>query len=139
MSAGESVIGWKLERAQRAELLERFAPKYPQAIADHVTLKGHAARDAPLPEEDSGLIVGRSDDGRGVEAMVVRIGGTTDRPGGGTYHITWSLAQGRDAHESNDVIAARGWEPIDPGVPVRLQPARFEWPPAGGSGSGLAL
>jgi hypothetical protein len=53
---------------------------------------------------------------------VVRIGGSTDRPDGGTYHITWSLAEGRDAKESNDVIAARGWQPVDPPIEVRLQP-----------------
>ena len=120
-----SVIGWKLDRAQRTELLARFPPKYPQAVADHVTLKSHVSDSAGLPAERSGLIVGCADDGRGVQAMVVQIGGTSDRPGGGTYHITWSLAEGRDPHESNDVIAGSGWEPINPAVPVRLQPARF--------------
>ena len=79
-----------------------------------------AAADAPLPPEADGEIVGRADDGSGVEAMVVRLGGTTDRPDGSTYHITWSLADGRRAKESNDVIAARGWtdvRPADAGPP----------------------
>ena len=81
--------------------------------------------DAALPREAAGLIVGRADDGRGVEAMVVEIGGTSRRPGGGTYHITWSLSPGREARESNDVIAAHGWEPFNPVVPLQLQPQRF--------------
>jgi hypothetical protein len=123
--SGDRVIGWKLDREQRRELLERFLPKYPKAVADHVTLRSRAARDADLPDETSGEIVGRSDDERGVEAMVVRIDGTTGRPDGGTYHITWSLGKGREARESNDVIAAGGWEAIDPPVPVRLHPASF--------------
>jgi hypothetical protein len=128
-----TVVGWKLDREQRAQLLARLPPRYARVIADHVTLKSRVDSSAPLPQEDSGRIVGRSDNRAGVEAMVVEIGGTTDRPGGGTYHITWSLMDGRDAHESNDVIAAEGWEALDPPIPVRLRPARFEWPPAADS------
>jgi hypothetical protein len=122
---GDNVIGWKLDPEQRPELLQQFPPRYANAVADHVTLKGHAADDAPLPEETDGEILGRADDGKGVEAMVVSIGGTTDRPDGSTYHITWSLEQGRDPKESNDVIAQCGWERFALAMPVRLQPARF--------------
>ncbi|MEA3011506.1 MAG: hypothetical protein QOD42_51 [Sphingomonadales bacterium] len=123
--SGDSVIGWKLEPEQRVELLLMFPPCYAKAVTDHVTLKSKAARDAALPDERDGEIIGRADDGKGVEAMVVRLGGTTDRPDGSTYHITWSLAEGRRAKESNDVIAALGWTPFDLPVPVGLVPARF--------------
>jgi hypothetical protein len=124
--SGDGTIGWKLDRGERAKLLERFPPRYRNADADHVTLRTKAARDAPLPQENAGEMIGRADDGRGVEAMVVRIAGTTDRPGGGTYHITWSLDDGRRAQESNDVLAAQGWVELGEPVPVTLQPAR--WP-----------
>ena len=123
--SGESVIGWKLDRDQRRELLQQFPPRYRNVVADHVTLKGKAADDAPLPQETEGEIVGRVDDGKGVEAMAVAIGGTTDRPGGGTYHITWSLEDGRRAQESNDALAGQPWERFDLPMPVRLEPARF--------------
>ena len=123
--SGNMVIGWKLDREQRKELLQQFPPRFKNVIADHVTLKARAAAEAPLPGEQHGEIVGRVTDDKGVEAMVVRIGGTTDRPGGGTYHITWSLEDGRRAKESNDVIAASGWEPIELPMPVKLEPARF--------------
>jgi hypothetical protein len=122
---GDSVIGWKLDREQRRELLERFPPVYAEAVADHVTLRPRVAVDALLPDESDGAIVGRSDDERGVEAMVVQMGDTTGRPDGSIYHITWSLGKGRRAKESNDVIAAFGWQPIDPPIPVRLRPERF--------------
>jgi hypothetical protein len=122
---GDSVIGWKLDREQRKELLQQFPPKYGNVVADHVTLAVKAARGAGLPEETEGEIVGRGDDGKGVEAMVVSIGGTTDRPDGSTYHITWSLADGRRAKESNDVLREHGWEGFDLPMPVMLQPARF--------------
>jgi hypothetical protein len=123
---GGSVIGWKLDRAQRTELLRQFPPRYGAVDADHVTLTTNAASDAALPDETLGEIVGRGDDGEGVEAMVVAIGGTTGRPDGSTYHITWSLGPARHAHESNKVLAARPWAPFDLPMPVRLTPAR--WP-----------
>jgi hypothetical protein len=125
-AADGGVVGWKLDRAQRAKLLHQFPPAYSGVVADHVTLQSKIARDAPLPGPAQAEIVGRADDGNGVEAMVVRLGGTTDRPDGSTYHITWSLAAGREAKESNDVIAALGWTPFDLPMPVLLEPAR--WP-----------
>src|SRR6478672_7180330 len=121
----ETMIGWKLDRAQRAELLQQFPPFYPRVDADHVTFR-RASSGEPLPGEAEAEIVGRADDGAGVEAMVVRLDGTTDRPDGSTWHITWSLADGRGARESNDVIAARGWNEFDLPMPVILHPAR--WP-----------
>ncbi len=123
--SGHSVIGWKLDPEQRKELLQQFRPKFGNVVADHVTLQAKVASDAPLPQETDGEIIGRVDDGSGVEAMVVRIGGTTDRPDGSTYHITWSLEDGRRAKESNDVLAARQWVMFDLPMPVKLKPARF--------------
>lgn len=124
--SGEAVTGWKLDRHQRKELLQQFPPRYGEVVADHVTLQSKASEDAPLPDESMGEIIGRADDGEGVEAMVVSIGGTSDRPDGSTYHITWSLAEGREAKESNDVIAGHGWTKLDLPMPVRLRPARFD-------------
>lgn len=121
-----SVIGWKLDPDQRAELLRQFPPRYRNPLADHVTLRPNVSRDAPLPDRADAEIVGRADDGKGVEAMVVRLGGTTDRPDGSTYHITWSLEDGRRARESNDVIAEHGWTALDLPMPIILKPAR--WP-----------
>ena len=122
---GRVVIGWKLDRDQRKELLQQFPPKFPEVVADHVTLVSRTSGRSELPSEQHGEIVGRIDDGEGVEAMVVSIAGTTDRPDGSTYHITWSLSPGRRAKESNDVIAKLGWTPIELPMPVKLQPARF--------------
>ncbi|WP_309093027.1 hypothetical protein [Phenylobacterium sp.] len=118
-------IGWALDPGEREALLARFPPRYANAVADHVTLAFKPTR-PKLPTETAGEIVGESDDGRGVQAMVVRIGGTTDRPDGSTYHITWSLADGRRAKESNDVIRAHGWRPLPEPVQVQLEPRLFK-------------
>ena len=123
--SGDSVLGWKLDPAQPTELLQQYPPRFAQVVADHVTLKPRSSPKAPLPDETIGEIVGRATDDKGVEALVVRIDGTTDRPGGGTFHITWSLAEGRRPKESNDVLAAAGWQPIELPMPVKLVPARF--------------
>ena len=123
---GKTVIGWALDREQRKELLQQFPPKFDNVVADHVTLAAKAKQDAALPCERLGEIVGRVDDGEGVEALVVAIDDITDRPDGSIYHITWSLGEGRRARESNDVIARLGWTAIDLPMPVRLVPSR--WP-----------
>ena len=123
---GESTIGWKLDPDQRKELVQQFPPKFRNLVADHVTLTGGTVEDSPLPHESEGEIIGRADDGRGVEAMVIRIGGTSDRPDGGTYHITWSLEDGREAKESNKVLREQKWETFELPMPVMLHPAR--WP-----------
>jgi imidazole glycerol phosphate synthase subunit HisF len=124
MAKPGTVIGWKLDCSQRDELLKQHPPRYEQAIADHVTLETNAAS-KPLPPEVTASIVGRTDDESGVEAMVVTIDGTADRPDGSTYHITWSLGTGRRARESNDVLKERGWKELDHPIPVTLAPARF--------------
>ena len=122
---GDTVTGWKLDRDQRVELLQQFPPKFRNVVADHVTLQSRSADDAPLPQETEGEIIGRVDDGHGVDAMIVSIGGTTRRPDGSTYHITWSLEDGRKARESNDVLAREKWVMFDLPMPVRLIPSRF--------------
>ena len=124
MAKRGSVIGWKVDRAERDTLLERLPPRYDRPVADHVTLETEANR-KPLPPEAKARIVGRADDGNGVEAMVVAIDGSTDRPDGSTFHITWSLADGRRAKESNDVIRTCGWSRFDEPLPVTIRPARF--------------
>ena len=106
-------------------LLERFPPKYENVVADHVTLDAGATRGTPLPRKPDARIVGRADDGDSLECLVVEFDGTTDRPDGSTYHITWSLGAGRKARESNDVLRDKGWEHIDAPIPVELEPARF--------------
>jgi hypothetical protein len=125
MADDRFVIGWLVEPAERPALLNRFPPRYAETVAHHVTLRAKVGPDTPLPSPVAAEIVGEADDGEGVQALVVRLDGTTDRPDGSTYHITWSLGPGRRARESNEVIAAKGWTPLPAPVPVTLRPARF--------------
>jgi hypothetical protein len=124
----DHVLGWKIDRGERDVLLAAMPAAYSDPVADHVTLKSRVDGGASPPADTIGEIVGVADDGEGVQAMVVAIGGTTDRPGGGSYHITWSLdrAKGREAKESNEVIGAQGWTPLKTPRPVTLTGSR--WP-----------
>jgi hypothetical protein len=124
MAKPGTVIGWLLAEDDREKLLQQFLPRYEKTVAHHVTLKSDAESD-PLPPQVTAQVVGRTDDDEGVQAMVVAIDGTTDRPDGSTYHITWSLAEGRRARESNDVLKERGWDELDHPIPIKLEPGRF--------------
>lgn len=119
-------IGWALHPQDREALLKAFPPAYSKVVADHVTLSLTGLTKDGLPKARSGEVVGITDDGAGVQALVVRIEGTTDRPDGSTYHLTWSLGPGRRAVESNDVLRERGWTTIETPWPIRLEPRR--WP-----------
>lgn len=127
MSGIGRVIGWKLDLDQREQLLDRFPPRYADVIADHVTLKTNGEREE-LPGPVAAAIVGRADDEDGLECLVVTINGTTDRPDGSTFHVTWSLdkSRGREARESNDVLKEMGWERLATIIPIEVEPKR--WP-----------
>ena len=107
MAKPGTVTGWKLDRSERDQLLKDHPPRYAEAVADHVTLEVGGKQ---IPGEVKASIVGRTDDDKGVEAMVVAIDGTVDRPDGSIYHITWSLEPGRKARESNYVLKERVWK-----------------------------
>src|SRR4029078_1930227 len=117
--------GWKLPETERELLLRCFPPKYENVVADHVTLRTGATADTPLPRKAEARGVGRADEGKRLECLVVELDGTTDRPDGSTYHITWSLGPGRKARASNDVLREQGWEPLPERLPITLEPARF--------------
>ena len=125
MAKPGTVTGWKLPQVEQELLLRRFPPQYEKVDADHVTLRVGATPATPLPPKPQARVVGRADDGSSLECLVVELDGTTDRPDGSTYHITWSLEVHRKARESNDVLREQGWDYVEAPIPVDLEPARF--------------
>ena len=116
-------IGWKLDARCREALLERFPPRYSQVVADRVSLLDNAEGDLPVPVLDA-KIIGRVDDGAGVEAMIVALYGSIDRFDGNCWHIPWSHAPDRAAEESRDLIDQYGWSELD-AAPLKLKPAKW--------------
>lgn len=121
-----SYIGWLLPEAERSKLLQKFPPAYHDIIAHHVTLT--LGKNTPLPLETSGDVVGVIDDGVGCQALVVSINGSTKRPDGLTYHITWSID--RDNHNrkpkhSAEVLNEYGWVSTKP-ICIELVPTLFK-------------
>lgn len=119
------LVGWKLDSRERLELLSAIPPTWPDVVADHVTLS--SLRKLPIPGRVSGLLVGIVDDGMGLQAVVASIDGTTIRPDGHTFHVTWSLdrARGRRAVESNRVLAGLGWSPFPVPIAIALEPGEM--------------
>lgn len=121
-----AAIGWRLEDDDRAALLARFPPAYPEVLASHVVLKARARARERLPEPSRGRVIGQVDDGCGMQCLVLEVEGDLIRWDGGVFHLCWSLdpARGRRPAESEGVIAWLGWTPVEP-APVGLVPARF--------------
>jgi hypothetical protein len=96
--------GYLLPESERDRLLGLFKPCYERLIAHHVTLAFGVDETYEIPSIEKACVVGSADDGTGVQALIVEINGTYHRPDGSKYHITWSLAEGRKAVESNDIL-----------------------------------
>jgi len=106
----------ELDHGSRSKLAAQFPPKFPEFIGHHITLAFGVKSDQPLPDISGVRVVGYSCDDAGIEALVVEVNGTTQRPDGKTYHVTWSLDReaGFKPVKSNELISSRGYEPVDP-------------------------
>ena len=118
-------IGWAIDDATRARLLSIFPPAYPRVVAHHCTLEFGVTQDHQLPSAKKARVVGQADDLHGVQAIVLEIDGTTFRPDGQTYHITWSLEANRKPVESNQVIASNGYTALENPVEIDIHPKFF--------------
>lgn len=112
---------WLVDMLERDALLKRFPPEYKNVVAHHITLDYAVLQDHQLPTALFGRIVGDSYD-KGVQALVVEIDGTTRRPDGETYHITWSLDDGRFPENSKQLLN-KGWFPLKEPIEIKLTPA----------------
>lgn len=97
--------GYLLSESHRAILMELFPPKYERFIGHHITHTFGVPASTPAPEAPTTVeIVGYLDDGAGVEGFLVEVDGSSSRPDGSKFHITWSVAQGRKAVETNNIL-----------------------------------
>lgn len=115
--------GWAV--TDRDALLENLARQgvtatHPVVRCEHVTL--HYGPAAVLPAEVGHVwVVAVTEDDR-VQALVALVAGTTARPDGLTFHITYSLAPDAQAAESGPMLAMTPWYDI---VPILVPVSAF--------------
>jgi len=119
--------GYLLSDNSRKILMETFPPKYPDVIAHHITETfGVPANHPPPQSPDSVEVIGYVDNSDGVEGLVVSINGNTDRPSGGTYHITWSIdkSKGYKPFHTNNYLS--NFSKLDSTIPIEVIPQTFK-------------
>ena len=109
-------IAYTLNDQQRNYLLSTFEPLYSKVIAHHVTWKFGVTDEEVAIANQNGMfeVVGEADSGDGLQALVVQIDDSLERPDGGTFHITWSLEPTKyKPVDSNKLIAEGTWNYLD--------------------------
>lgn len=87
-------IAYVLEESIRRKLLasDRYAPRYNNPYAHHITYKFGVKKNAELPVQPKCVrIIGHADSGDGIEAYAVTVDGRHVREDGSVFHITWSI------------------------------------------------
>lgn len=102
-----------ISHIDRTRLAQQFPPKFPEFIGHHITYMMGWPMNDPAPEFNDIKVVGYACDDTGIEALVVEMNGSIERPDGKIFHITWSLDReaGFKPVNSNDLLA-RGWDRI---------------------------
>lgn len=105
----------------RKYLLERFPPKYGIIHAHHITYK---YPDNTLPKQVQNVeIIGYIYD-RYCETFVVSIDGSTERPDGNLFHITWSTNLGTKPVYSNQLVGNFNYQhKLEESIPITVTPA----------------
>jgi hypothetical protein len=117
-----------LDGREVEELKAIFKPAFPDVLAHHVTQHFGVGEDHPLPTETEGFLYGYVNNKTGVEAFVVEVAGSTKRPDGKTYHVTWSIDRdkGFKPVDSNRAIESEDWEPLPMKWRLKLTPRYFQ-------------
>ena len=103
-----------LTESGRADLIQRYPALHPEVVAHHVTHAFGVSVEDEVPDVWEVEVVGHTSN-YGIQALVVKVNGSTERPDGGTYHITLSLDRGKGyaPKHSNDLVA-KGYGDIIP-------------------------
>lgn len=80
----------QISEESKAQLLAVFPPQYGYIALDHITIQYGTEDKAALINPDTIEVLGRADDGKGIEALLVRIDGQSFRDDGNPWHITLS-------------------------------------------------
>lgn len=112
-------LAFELSESARGVLLLSFKPKFPKVYAHHITVEFRLTQEKldkilkDLGPKVKVVLTGfsRSDY---LECATVTVNGSTKRPDGGTYHLTYSLTPPKKPVDSNQLLLATGGEPMYP-------------------------
>lgn len=108
--------GYLLSQDSRDKLRKIFPPKNSTWLGHHITETFGVPSDHPEPETPSRVQVVGYAESEGLEGLLVSIDGTTERPNGGKYHITWSIDKEKGVkpvHTNKIINDAQSITPID--------------------------
>jgi len=101
---------WVLTDKDRAILSEVYPQQYEKKFGHHITQAFGVTEDQLDDKSRTFKVVGKSNSGDGLEALVVEVDGAVNRPDGSFYHVTWSLDPGKyKPKDSNDLIKSDGF------------------------------
>lgn len=92
-----SYAAFTIDKQTRESLLAMFPPKYSNVSLDHITIQYPCDDEGALFEPESVAIEGYVDDGKGIEALLVRLNGDIFKSNGLPWHITLSLDKDKQA------------------------------------------
>lgn len=119
----EMYTAYVLSDESRKKLAERYPPKYSKFVGHHVTEQFGVKTGTETPEQADIEVVGYIDSQDGLEALVVAVNGSDQRPDGGTYHITWSLDPDKySPKDSNMLIKVAGYDPVPTSISIHTVP-----------------
>ena len=102
------------EPALITRLHQEYPPSFREVAGKHITVQFGVPSDHPLAEAERFAIVGHGTDGA-IEAFVVEVDGSTQRPDGKLYHLTWSYDPAtRKAKDSGAMLAKYGFRRVEP-------------------------
>ena len=107
----------EISAESRILLLKTFPPKYSSVFAEHITVGSGKSDEPPLMPQNA-VVIGVADDGKGLQALVIKADGSLERPDGKMYHVTLSLDPEGMAPKEFDVTAKPGKEKERPYKPV---------------------
>jgi len=104
----EMYTAYVLTDDSRDALLGKYPPKYSKVIGHHVTVDFGVPAGTTAPENADVVVHGIKDSGDGLEALVVSVNGSRERPNGGFYHITWSLEPDKYSPKDSNALMSNG-------------------------------
>lgn len=117
--------GWDLSILSVMTIKRSFKTVHPDFIGTHITYM--FGKDSEVPDDADIFIVGQcvTDD---IQCFVVEVDGSTKRPDGKIYHITWSIDKSKGAApvKSNAALASVGYETIPEKIKIRAYPRAFK-------------